>query len=119
MPDVPPANGYGWVLTADGALKIDWIQGLIAPDAVLELLACHCKWKCVPEDCPCLQNGLHCTYMCQLPTCENQKPQDVDETVEPDSDYSDVESDEEGQERKYCRWKYFLLDSAKGRPTDF
>jgi len=96
MPDVSPANGYGWVLTDDGALKIDWIQGLIAPDAVLELLACHCKWKCVPEDCPCLQNGLHCTYMCQLPTCENQKPQDVDETVEPDSDYSDVESDEEG-----------------------
>jgi len=46
MPDFPPANGYGCVLTADGALKIDWIQRPIAPDAVLELLAYHCKRKC-------------------------------------------------------------------------
>ena len=59
MPDVPPANGYGWVLTADGALKIDWIQGLIAPDAVLELLACHCKWKYV----------VVCKMACTAPTC--------------------------------------------------
>jgi len=28
MPDVPPANGYGWVSTADGALKIDWIKSI-------------------------------------------------------------------------------------------
>ena len=39
-PDVPEPTCHGWVRTDVGSLKIDWMHGHAAPDAVLELLAC-------------------------------------------------------------------------------
>ena len=36
-------NSHGWVRTEVGSLKIDWMYGHAAPDAVLELLSCQCK----------------------------------------------------------------------------
>ena len=89
MPDIPEPNGHGWSKRADGGLDLVLMHGQVAPDAVLELLACQCKRKCVPDDCPCIENGLKCTHMCRLQTCENQKIDD--ETF--DSDCSDVDSD--------------------------
>ena len=89
--DIPEPDGHGWIKRADGGLDLDWIHGQVAPDAVLELLACQCKRKCVPHDCPCIVNGFQCTYMCRLQTCENQKVED--ETFENDSDCSDVDCD--------------------------
>ena len=88
MPDIPEPDGHGWIKIADGGLDLDWIHRQVAPDAVLELLACQCKRKCVPDDCPCMVNGFKCTYMCRLETCENQKVED--ETFE---NYSDVDCD--------------------------
>ena len=76
----------------DGSRDLYWIHGQVAPDAVLELLACQCKRKCVPDDCPCMVNGFKCTYMCRLQTCENQKVED--ETFENDSDV-DCDTDED------------------------
>ena len=84
MPNIPEPDGHGWIKRADGGLDLDWIHGQVAPDAVLELLACQCKRKCVPDDCPCMVNGFKCIYMCRLQTCENQKVED--ETFENDSD---------------------------------
>ena len=91
MPDILEPDGHGWIKRADGGLDLDWIHGQVAPDVVLELLACQCKQKCVPDDCPCMVNGFKCTYMCRLQTCENQKVED--ETFENDSDCSDVDCD--------------------------
>ena len=89
---IPEPDGHGWIKRADGGLDLDWIHGQVAPDAVLELLACQCKRKCVPDDCPCMVNGFKCTYMCRLQTCENQKVED--ETFENDSDV-DCDTDED------------------------
>ena len=92
MPNIPEPDGHGWIKRADGGLDLYWIHGQVAPDAVLELLACQCKRKCVPDDCPCMVNGFKCTYMCRLQTCENQKVED--ETFENDSDV-DCDTDED------------------------
>ena len=91
-PDIPEPDGHGWIKRADGGLDLDWIHGQVAPDAVLELLACQCKRKCVQDDCPCMVNGFKCTYMCRLHTCENQKVED--ETFENDSDV-DCDTDDD------------------------
>ena len=91
MPDIPEPDGHGWIKRADGGLDLNWIRGQVAPDAVLELLACQCKRTCVPDDCPCMVNDFICTYMCRLQICENQKVED--ETFENDSDCSDVDCD--------------------------
>ena len=45
-----------------------------------------------------MKNGLQCTYMCKLQTWENQKLADENENVGSDSDFSDVESDEEEED---------------------
>ena len=84
MPDIPEPDGHGWIKRADEGLDLDWIHGQVAPDAVLELLACQYKRKCVPDDCPSMVNGFKCIYMCRLQTCENQKVEE--ETFENDSD---------------------------------
>ena len=34
-PDVPEPTTHGWVRTEDGSLKIDWMQGHAAPDALV------------------------------------------------------------------------------------
>ena len=44
----------------------------LAPDAVLELLACSCPKEYTIESCACLINNLKCTAMCKLKTCANQ-----------------------------------------------
>ena len=43
------------------SLKIDWMHGHAAPDAVLERLSWQCKRECLQEQCPCLDNGHKCT----------------------------------------------------------
>ena len=91
MPDIPEPDSNGWIERADGGLNLYWIQRQGAPDAVMELLACRCKRKCAPNDCPCMENTLKCTYMCRLQTCQNQKVED--NTFENDSDYFDVDCD--------------------------
>ena len=51
-----------------GSLKIDWMYGHAAPDAVLELLSCQCKRECLQEQCPCLDNG----HKCKTPECDSE-----------------------------------------------
>ena len=65
-PNVPEPNCHGWIRTEVGSLKIDWKYGHAAPDAVLELISCQCKRECRQEQCPCVDNGHKCTYMCRL-----------------------------------------------------
>ena len=68
-------TGNGWTLeTVDSndILAIDWMHVQLAPDAVLELLACSCPKECIIESCACLINNLKCTDMCKLKTFANQ-----------------------------------------------
>lgn len=77
---------------------IDWGDGLPAPEAVMEMLACLCARACVEETCICIQNKMQCTYLCKLVTCANQIPdEDEDEGLTDlvSEDDSDVDSDED------------------------
>jgi hypothetical protein len=82
-PNTPNPTGYGWKMdTIEGqeVLALDWMDGAPAPECVLELLACTCTRSCKPADCPCKLNGLKCSYMCKLTTCDNQGAINGDES---------------------------------------
>ena len=94
FPRIPEPEHYGWFYKNE-TLSIDWMDGKPAPDAVLDLLSCVCKRKCVPNDCICITNGMKCTDMCKLPNCENRIDEDEnyeeEESAESDSDIDEVE----------------------------
>ena len=92
-PAIPEPENYGWVYQNE-TLSIDWMDGKPGPEAVLEMLSCECKRKCVPNDCVCIANGMKCTEMCKLSSCENRNTEDTDED-ELESEESDSEIDEE------------------------
>ena len=80
-PSVPDPKDYGWTTDPDGKLVIQWMRGSPAPEAVLQLLSCQCVRSCKLPHCTCLSNGLKCTEMCRLQTCNNQ-PSEHDEEME-------------------------------------
>ena len=89
-PIVPCPTGHGWATDDDGELVIDWMKGSPAPEAVLQLLACKCERTCKLPDCTCLANGLKCTDMCRLQTCDNQPNEDE---FDVDLEVSDTDDD--------------------------
>jgi hypothetical protein len=98
--DTPNPNGFGWTVSKEtNVLSIDWMSGRPAPDAVLELLSCKCTRKCVVPKCPCKVNGLACTDMCSLQSCDNRAvPEEDDHTgVNSDSDdnYDEYNDDDD------------------------
>ena len=92
-PNVPHPKDHGWTVNKDGQLEINWICGLPAPLAVLELLSCKCARVCKLPDCTCLANGLKCTDMCKLKTCANQKLDEEESAL--DTDYYSKENNNE------------------------
>ena len=78
------------------ALAIDWMEGLPAPDAILELMSCSCTCVCKAPQCKCIANGLHCTEMCRLTSCSNMQPDEEPEAVDNGDDF-DCESDTEDE----------------------
>jgi hypothetical protein len=96
--DTPPPHGQGWLLkrSDDGqdGLEIEWMKGLPAPMAVLELLACQCKKTCDPGSCSCIQNKMYCTEICKLQDCSNSDRDDDCTAIEP-NDVEDCYSDED------------------------
>ena len=73
-PLVPSPVKRGWVRNDDGQLTVEWMRGSPAPDAVLQLLLCNCSRRCKLPECQCMSNGLKCTNLCKLQTCDNQPP---------------------------------------------
>ena len=67
------------------------MRGSPAPDAVLQLLSCNCSRSCKLPDCSCLSNGLWCTDMCRLQTCDNQAmiEEQAAELTDSDTDYDE------------------------------
>ena len=92
--DIPSPVGHGWSLENDGAqerLVIDWMSGLPAPRAVIELMSCVCKKACNDNSCDCIRNGLKCSDLCRLTTCSNQP--DEEEDLQVNLDEEDVDFD--------------------------
>ena len=81
-PLVPSPGKRGWVRNDDGQITVEWIRGSPAPDAVLQLLLCKYSRRCKLPECQCMGNGLKCTNLCKLHTCDNQPQQeDVDTKI--------------------------------------
>lgn len=99
--DVPSPDGYGWHIV-DGKLEIQWFLREIAPESVLNLVACSCKRSgCVPEKCVCKEFNLPCTDLCTCNCIKENEDELIsgDESESDDSDYdyedsSDVDLDE-------------------------
>lgn len=98
-PDTPTPIGRGWKLFETNGkqqLEIDWMDGLPAPQALLDLLSCKCPKSCKLPKCICLVNGFKCTDMCSHSKCSNQESHDeyCDEEAasaaeEEDDEYAD------------------------------
>ena len=88
-PAIPDPVGHGWLTESvdnPDTLGIDWMNGDPAPEAVMELLSCKCPRSCTLPKCTCLANGMKCSDMCKLTTCQNQPNDDEDEDVDLASD---------------------------------
>ena len=78
---IPSPVGHGWSLVSDGTkerLAVDWMSGLPAPKAVIELMSCMCKKEYKDSSCDCIRNGLKCSDICRLTTCSNQPEEEDD-----------------------------------------
>ena len=101
--EVPP-EGHGWMIE-DGQLVIDWMQGLPAPQVVMELIACKCSRMCKAPECQCIVNALECSPACKNQFCDNMIEDDYEET-------GDDSSDED--ESFIClRWGFTVQSTAK------
>lgn len=101
-PHVPSPVGRGWKMERgeeEDELVVHWMDLQPAPKAVLDLLACNCPRKCTLPKCECMANGLKCTEMCKLATCENQASlsdsHSEDEDEEQDGDELDENEEDE------------------------
>lgn len=95
-PSPPSPVGRGWrLVTQDGRdqLEVDWMSGQPAPQSVLDLLACTCPRSCKLPRCVCMANGLKCTDMCKLTTCDNQRTTWEDGTSAEDAADDDDDND--------------------------
>lgn len=92
QPVVPTPLGSGWTSDEEDNLVIEWMRCSPVPSSVLELLSCNCARSCKLPNCNCLSNGLKCTYMCKLQTCDNQSTES-DESDRASADLMDSESD--------------------------
>ena len=65
----PMQNGYH--KESDGQLKPTVTNALPAPQAVIEMVSCHCKTDCSSARCSCRTRNLSCTDLCQCSSdCE-------------------------------------------------
>lgn len=92
-PDIPTFIGRGWIASGTDDIDIDWMDGPVGPDAVLEFIACKCTRQCKVPTCICLENGLKCTDMCKLAGCDNQNAPDTTEELTEDTIDLDIDDD--------------------------
>ena len=69
-PKIPEPESHGWKIDKEKQV-IEWMSNPPAPDTGLELLSYSCFCACVNRTCVCIMNGLQCTDLCRLITCEN------------------------------------------------
>ena len=95
QPFVANPTDCGWMTDEDGKLAVNWMRGSPAPDAVMQLLSCKCVRSCELPNCTCLSNGLKCTDMCRLQTCQNKaiEEEPVAQQSDSESDVDDIEEE--------------------------
>ena len=93
-PLVPSPVKRGWVRNDDGQLTVEWMRGSPAPDAVLQLLLYKCSRRCTLPECQCMSNGLKCTNLGKLQTCDNQSQEEDLDTMITEIYLTDYETDD-------------------------
>ena len=78
-------------------LVIGWSDVATAPDAIVQFLASKCSRSCNEQTCPCIPNGLCCTELCKLQTCDKGAQDDSLLKLSEDAT-SDDEAKEDGHE---------------------
>ena len=98
-PDVPPPTDHGWKVEVIGGqeeLVVHRTDLATAPESIMELLACNFSKTCSLPKYTCVINGMKCSDLCRLSTCENQPNDEEDENpadirVDDDTDTDDEE----------------------------
>ena len=75
-------------------LTVEWMRGSPAPDEVLQLLFYKCSRRCKLPECQCKSNGLKCTNLRKLQTCDNQPQEEDIDTMMTEIDMTDSETDD-------------------------
>ena len=96
-PDIPDLEDHWWKYE-NGLVSCIWMNGLPAPNAVLSLLSCDWEHRCVEGKCAFMVNGIKCTDMSSLKTCDNQPLEGVvDEEDDQDEDEIDLDENEDDE----------------------
>ena len=85
-----PLN-HGYYKDEDGHLKPVTTESLPAPEAILEMVRCHCKEDCSSRRCSCKSMELSCTELCQC-SADCQNDEDCQDALAGDSN-DDSEDD--------------------------
>ena len=91
-----PVGKLGWFLETDAhgeRVETDWMDGLPAPRAVIELIACSCKKSCDETTWDCILKGRKCSDLCRPTTCSNQPEEKGDVIIEADDDVEVLDLD--------------------------
>ena len=99
--NVPSPENYGWTLTKDGKLEIQWLVSSPSPSVILEFIYCKCSCKCQ------LPSRLKYTDECKLQDCTNMTNihNDSDELHQDNLDSDDESSEDEDDTDSYD-WHY-------------
>lgn len=92
QPNFPAPTLHGWRQDGDRLQPVPTTLPP-APKAVLQLIKCGCKGKCITMSCSCCKHSLKCTDMCAScqPNCENRNSDNSSSTVNEDSDDEDLQ----------------------------
>ena len=89
--EAPSFLENGWE-DEDGNVKVKWLSGAPAPEALLVFVNCGCKTGCKSNRCSCQKAALPCTDLCKCDSCEN-KGKEENEESESDTDIEDSDDD--------------------------
>lgn len=96
-------------------LQFDWMDGKPAPDAVLELLACHCTRSRKLPSCVCLAGGLKCTDICTLKECQYQaEGEEAIDLYNSDSDTENSDYTNDKDQVQNIVLETMLIDGKRG-----
>jgi hypothetical protein len=101
MGNTLPPTEWGW-RSQDGTLVPVETDKPVAPDNLLNMVACGCKEDgCNNMTCSCKKLGLFCTSMCNNctgQTCHNTAPILLDDDEIVPSSVEDAAADDEGED---------------------
>ena len=92
--DIRKSQAQSSVAGSEMTLTVEWMRRYPAPETVLQLLSCTCSRSYKLPECQCMNNGLKCTNLCKLQTCDNQPKEEDLDTMITETNLTDSETDD-------------------------